>query len=160
MKRIVLFLAIAVIFASCAKQYDESLTICLANAYDQTVLVDWLYPGASPIPVKSGAIHPVTLCGASGYGNHLDVPSLWKQFFYDKYNAPTISTADGTVIKVWTKEDTSPGTPFNLANWSSEDKVESGIDVGLKEGIEYIFMVSAYTYTMYNLTFVLAPGKE
>ena len=39
-------------------------------------------------------------------------------------------------------------------------KVESGIDGGLKEGIEYIFMVSAYTYTMYNLTFVLAPGKE
>ena len=156
MKRVIILIAAALTFAACNK--DEYLAICFANAYDQTVILstvvneDWT--------IKKDKIFTTTLCQAHGMDTHLDVPALWKSHFYDKYDTITVYTEDKTtVLESWTKGDNKPGNPFDIANWSNKEKVESGIEGGLKEGVQYIFMVSAYTKTSFNLTYVFCPRE-
>lgn len=154
MKRLVILLAVIGAVVSCTK--SEKLTICFANAYDQTVTVSGY---GEDLSIKAGKLQPIALCSATGESNHIDVQSLWKAFFYDKYDTLVIYAEDNSVLETWTKGDTRPGNPFDIASWSKEEKVESGVDGGLKEGLAYAFLVSAYTRTDYNLTYVIAPRE-
>lgn len=154
MRRIILLFAAIVAFTACHKR--ESLVICFANAYDQTIVVKC---DEEEFPINSGKLWSLCFSGSSG-STPVGVQSEWERVFYNKYDAVTVYTADGkTVLESWKKGEDAPGTPFSLEYWSKEDKVESGVDGGLKDGLAYTFLVSAYTRTNYNLTYVFGPRE-
>lgn len=154
MRRIILLLAALVALTACHKK--ESLVICFANAYDQTIIVKC---NDDDFSIKSGKILSLCMADASGSAR-LSVQSEWETWFYNRYDTITVYTADGkTVLESWKKGEASPGTPFSLDYWSKEDKVESGVDGGIQEGVAYAFLVSAYTRTDYNLTYVFEPRE-
>ena len=155
MKRLIILLAAFAILPSCVK-VSETLNICFANAYEQTVTV---CGNGSNLSIKPQKLLPIAVCVAEGDGNHLDIESQWKTSFYNTYDTLIIYDQDNVVLDTWTKDDPRPGNPFDIASWSKEDKVESGVDGGLKDGVEYSFLVSAYTRTKYNLTYVIAPRQ-
>ena len=154
MKQLIMLLAAAAVITACTK--SEMLNICLANGYDQTVIVSGC---GEDFSIDPGSIHLIAVCGAYGSGFTLDTPELWRAFFYEKYDSLTIYAEDNTntVLDKWTKDDTRQGNPFDISNWSNEEKIESGIDGGIREGPAYTFLVSAYTRTKLNLTYVIAP---
>ncbi len=154
MRRIILLFAALAAFTACHK--SESLVICFANAYDQEILVKCNEDG---FPIEPGKLLPFCVAGSSG-SISVDVQDVWESIFYKKYDTITVYTVDGkTVLESWKKDENTPGTPFSLEYWSKEDKVESGVDGGLKDGLAYTFLVSAYTRTKYNLTYVFGPRE-
>ncbi len=149
MRRIILMFAALVAFTACNK--SEILAICFANAYDQTIIVKC---NDEVFSIKTGKLLSICVATASGSAR-VGVQSEWETWFYNKYDTITVYTADGkTVLESWKKGENTPGTPFNLDYWSKDDKVESGVDGGIHEGMAYVFLVSAYTRTNYNLTYV------
>jgi len=158
MKKLLLLLLIPVLFVSCRKDYAENLNLCLANAYDQTIVVKGLY--SSDYTIKSGKIFTFACVFTHGYGMNIDVQASWKEHFCGNSSSITVCSEDGSVLGLWTKDDIGEGSPFNYASWSSENKIEKGADGGLKEGLAYVFLVSNYTRTKHNLTFVFAPSQE
>ena len=152
MKKLIILLAAAAVFTSCTK--SENLNICLANGYDQTIIVSGC---GEDFSIKPGKLLIIATCFAQGDNYTLDPPELWHTFFYTKCESLTIYAEDKTVLDTWTKDDTRQGNPFDIANWSNEEKVESGVDGGPMEGLQYTFLVSAYTHTKRNLTYVIAP---
>ena len=154
MRRIILLFAALAAFTACHKR--ESLVICFANAYDQTIVVKC---DEEEFPINSGKLWSLCFSSSSG-STSVGVQSEWERVFYNKYDAVTVYTADGkTVLESWKKDENTPWTPFSLEYWSKEDKVESGVDGGLKDGLAYTFLVSAYTRTNYNLTYVFGPRE-
>lgn len=156
MRKIILLLLIPVLFASCKKDYDDYLDICLANAYDQKVVVKGLF---SDYTLKSGEILILSSFQSHGFGNHINQERTWNLTFFEPAESFTICAENGTVLRSWTKDDTGPDSPFVYSNWSSDEKVDSGIEGGLMAGLAYTFLISEYTRTKHNLTFVLAPAN-
>ena len=157
MRKTILLLLVSLLFASCEKKYIEDLFICMANAYDQTVMVKGLHQDYT---VKPGGILNIAFCCASGHGNHIDTQALWNQFFYEPFTSVAVCSEDGTVLKSWSKENPDPGNPFLFSSWTSENKIEKGVEGGPGKGLAYTFLISAYSRTDYNLTFILNPTQE
>lgn len=154
MRKIILLFAALAAFTACHK--SESVVICFANAYDQEILVKCNEDG---FPIEPGKLLPFCVAVSSG-SISVGVQDVWESMFYKKYDAITVYTVDGkTVLESWKRDENTPGTPFSLEYWSKEDKVESGVDGGLKDGLAYTFLVSAYTRTNYNLTYVFTPKE-
>lgn len=157
MKRIVLLLLAVLLFTECRK--SETLKIYIVNEYEEPVLVSGIDTSdeSRKVTIRPSRIQDIAYCGISGPE---EIEVMWVKWFYNLYNTITVYSSEGEILDTWSKGEASPRNPFSISNWIRDDKDERGVDGGIKEGIEYTFLVAPYHKKTYNLLFVLAPSQQ